>query len=158
MGDVIYEAKSLLKIHPTNVLLGIIAVGFIIFLVINWKKGGLPFRCFFSFVPAFLLFLTICQVYTYFDSQQVYFKYKAGNYEIAEGTIEKYTVTEYPHQCDTFQVQGMDFLAPGYVTGWGYPFNRANGGVLEDGMRVRIYYVPYKFENVIMRLELLVQS
>ena len=42
---------------------------------------------------------------------------------------------------------------PGFVSAWGYPLKHADGGILEDGKRERIYYVPYKFENVIMRIE-----
>ncbi len=56
---------------------------------------------------------------------------------------------------DTFTVEDVEFMAPEFTAIWGDPLRRADGGILQDGMNVSIYYVPYKFENVIMRLEVL---
>lgn len=71
--------------------------------------------------------------------------------------ISDYTLAEegQPNLPDRFCVGDVEFFVPGFVSPWGYPLKNVDGGILKDGIRVRICYIEYKFENVIMKLEII---
>lgn len=158
MDKVIYEAKPYYGLNPAFVVFCIVTIIVAIILFAFWKKVDIGVRCFVSFIIVFFLFVICCQIYTGIHSwYNIYRAYVLGNYTIAEGTIDEYTFAEegQPNLPDRFSVGGVCFQAPGFVSSWGYPLKSSDGGVLKDGMVVRIHYVSYKYENVIMRIELL---
>ena len=55
---------------------------------------------------------------------------------------------------DSFLVDNVRFEIPCFTTPWGYPLRQQDGGILKEGMYVKIYYVSYKYENVIMKVEI----
>ena len=152
----IYEAKHFYGVNLAFVIFCVITVVIIFILVASWRKIDMQSRFFFLFVLIFSIFIISCQTYTAIDAKRkVYNAYIAGEYLTVQGVISDYTLAEegQPNLPDSFYVDGVNFSVPGFVSAWGYPLNRVNGGILEDGMYVRICYIPYKFENVIMKIE-----
>ena len=99
------------------------------------------------------------QIYAAIDSEKkVFGEYIKGNYNTAEGYITGYS-TDYDMDGNTrydyFYVSDVYFTTPGFVSRWGYPLTKETDTQLDNEMYVKIHYVPYKFENVIMYLELL---
>lgn len=159
MSNVIYEAEpDRGGVSPAFIIVCVMTIALIIYIIVKWRVMDIPARCFICFIATFLCFVIGCCIYTLIDSRdQVYDKYVAGDYLTVEGIIEDYTLAEEGEAQlpDRFYVDGVRFSVPGFVSGWGYPLKQVDGGVLENGKHVRIYYVPYKFENVIMKLEVL---
>lgn len=156
MRRVIYEAKPFYGVNPAFVVFCIITALITLLLVIYWNEVDRGVHWFISFIIAFLLFIIFCQVYTSIDAKnKVYDEYEAGNYLVVEGTINDYILAEdgQPRLPDRFNVNDIEFSIPGFVSFWGYPLKSVDGGMLKNGMSVRIYYITYKFENVIMKLE-----
>ena len=156
MYKVIYEAKPFYGVNPAFVILCVITVLITLILIALWRKFDIGSRFFFLFILIFFIFIISCQAYTSIDAKRkVYDAYVAGECLKVQGVISDYTLAEegQPNLPDSFYVDGVEFSVPGFVSAWGYPLNRVNGGILEDGMCVRICYIPYKFENVIMKIE-----
>lgn len=154
----IYEAQPVYGINPAFLILCLITILIVVLIVVFWGKVDKGVRCLSLAVAFFLLFIITCQVYTAIDAKRkVYDRYIAGEYLTVEGIITDYTLAEegQPNLPDSFCVDEVNFSVPGFVSAWGYPLKRADGGILENGIYVRIYYIPYKFENVIMKMELL---
>ena len=154
----VYEAKPFYGVNPAFVIFCITALLAVLLVIVFWKKIDIGVRCLSIAIIVFMLFIVSCQVYTAIDAKhKVYNAYIAGEYLTVQGVISDYTLAEegQPNLPDRFYVDDIPFSVPGFVSAWGYPLKHADGGILEDGMRVRIYYVPYKFENVIMRIELI---
>ena len=152
----IYEAKLVHGANPAFVIFCVITVLITLILIAFWRKFDMGSRFFFLFILIFFIFIISCQAYTSIDAKRkVYNAYIAGEYLTVQGVISDYTLAEegQPNLPDSFYVDGVEFSVPGFVSAWGYPLNRVNGGILEDGMCVRICYIPYKFENVIMKIE-----
>ncbi|MBO5418361.1 MAG: hypothetical protein J6A50_07155 [Clostridia bacterium] len=152
----IYEAKPFYGVNPAFVIFCVITVLIALLVIVFWKKVDTGVRCLALAIIVFLFFIISCQAYTSIDAKRkVYHAYVAGEYLTVQGVISDYTLAEegQPNLPDSFFVDGVEFSVPGFVSAWGYPLNRVNGGILEDGMCVRICYIPYKFENVIMKIE-----
>ena len=152
----IYEAEPFYGANPAFVIFCAITVLITLLVIVFWKKVDTGVRCLSSAIIVFLLFIIFCQAYTSIDAKhKVYNAYVDGEYLTVQGVISDYTLAEegQPNLPDSFYVDGVEFSVPGFVSAWGYPINRVNGGILEDGMCVRICYIPYKFENVIMKIE-----
>jgi hypothetical protein len=89
----------------------------------------------------------------------MYYPYLAGDCKIVEGEISPYLkdydqenrVTREPF--DFFYVNGVEFSIPSRSEPWGYSLKQSKGGVLEEGMYVKIYYVVSGNLNTIMRIE-----
>lgn len=81
-------------------------------------------------------------------------KYERGEYSVIEGIITDYEAVDKDSVAgfDTFKVNGIEFRTNSF-TGYGYKENQCDGGVLDNGLKVRITYIPYTYENVIMKLE-----
>lgn len=157
MYKVVYEAKSFYGVNTAFAVFCAVVILMIILLLVFWKKVDVGVRCLISSVIAFMIFIISCQIYTAIDARNsIYDEYKNGKYLLVEGTISNYTLAEEgePNLPDRFDVNGVEFQVPGFVSYWGYPLKRVNGGILENGINVRICYVSYKFENVIMKLEI----
>ncbi len=156
MHKVIYEAKPFYGVNPAFVIFCVITVFITLLVIVFWKKVDTGVRCLASAIIVFLLFIISCQAYTSIDAQRkVHNAYVAGEYLTVQGVISDYTLAEegQPNLPDSFYVDGVEFSVPGFVSAWGYPLKRVDGGMLENGMCVKICYIPYKFENVIMKIE-----
>ena len=110
-----------------------------------------------SIVVLIFMLIIICILISHMSSISIYNDYLDGEYIIVEGTISNYEIGTgergaYP---DRFTVQGVDFIiSDNNSTGYGYSLRHSNGGLLENGKKCKIYYIPYKGENVIMKLYL----
>lgn len=156
MNKKLYEAELFYGINPAFIVFFIITIIMFTLLVVFRKRVDRGVRYFISFIIAFFVFILSCQVYTAIDAKnKVYDEYQSGNYLVVEGIISGYTTAEkgQANLPDYFCVDNVEFQVPGFVTSWGYPLKRDEGGVLENGMNVRICYIEYKFENVIMKIE-----
>jgi len=152
----VYEAKPFYGVNSAFVIFCVITVLIILSLIYFWKKMDNGSRYFVLFILFFFIFIISCQTYTAIDAKRkVYNAYIAGDYLTVQGVISDYTLAEegQPRLPDRFFVGDVNFFVPGFVSAWGYPLKRVNGGILEDGMYVKICYIPYKFENVIMKIE-----
>lgn len=155
MYQTIYEAVPDLSVAPPLVIVCVLTLCLVTYIIYAWKTGKDDY-IFLIFVAVFLVFIISCSFYTSIDAKQkVYDEYAKGNYLVITGEITHYTLAEegQPRLSDSFYVDDVFFIVPGFVSPWGYPLNRVNGGILEDGMEVIIYYIPYKFENVIMKIQ-----
>ena len=108
-----------------------------------------------------VLIITCCIVgtifYSYFNQEQnIYNKYKNGDYKIVEGIINDYQSMniEEGWKRDSFTLEDVEFYVPSLFS-FGYSLMQEEGSPLENGMYVKIYYVPYRGENVIMKIEAL---
>lgn len=158
MMNVLYEAGAEYGVSPTFLVFCCVLVTIIIIVVACWQKIDLGVRIFSSILILFLSFIVVCQIYVAFDARnKIYNEYRLGHYYVAEGEIYNYTCAEdgEDNLPDYFSVSNVNFQVPGFVSCWGYPLKVADGGVLHEGMRVRILYINYKFENVIMRIEII---
>ena len=156
MYKLIYESAPSYGVAIPFAIFCIITCLIFLLLIVLWRKFDIGSRLLISFILIFFIFIILCQIYTSFDAKRkVYDAYIAGEYLMVHGIISDYTLAEegQPNLPDSFYVDGVEFSVPGFVSAWGYPLNRVNGGILEDGMCVRICYIPYKFENVIMKIE-----
>lgn len=159
INNIIYEAMPVSGLSDLSlefIIMFIVTLVACVATVILWKRAGIAERCFFTFISIFLAYIVGCQIYVGLDAKaNVYDKYVRGEYEIVEGEITEYCPAEYDNQLDEFTVGEKEFFVPGFVSCWGYPIKQADGGVLKDRLKVRICYVEYKFENVIMKIEIL---
>ncbi len=158
MDNVIYEAKPFYGVNPVFTVFCVITALLVLLLIVFWKKVDTGVHWFISLIIAFMLFVIFSQMFVFFEAKcKVYEEYKKGNYFVVEGRIKGYVPAEegQPNLPDQFNVNGVAFQVPGFVSIWGYPLKNTDGGVLKEGTPVRIYYIPYKFENVIMKLEIL---
>ncbi len=79
--------------------------------------------------------------------------YTAGTCLVVEGEITSFNDTGIEVQGqDSFYVD-IERFQTGFVTGYGYKITKLGGGVLDDGVYVRITYNPAGLDNVIMKLE-----
>ncbi|MBQ2676433.1 MAG: hypothetical protein IJF54_03400 [Clostridia bacterium] len=159
MSNVIYDAQpSYGGLSPVFIILLLVYAALIIYYIYGWiKKADIGFKIFFAIAILILTLVISSSIYTHIESKSsVYGKYKSGDYSIVEGEIYNYNIPADPgRHSDVFYVGDCEFIVPGFTTIWGYPLRQKDGGILKDGMRVKIYYVKYKFDNVMMRLEVL---
>ena len=158
MYQTIYEAQVSFEIDWAFIAVCAIFLIFLVIVIDNWKDSGIGGHLFFGGVLAVLLIVIFSSVYSEFDARsKVYDAYKNGEYQVVEGVISGYTPAEEEqlHLPDNFEVGEVEFCTPGFVSRWGYPLKKTTGGVLENGIQVRIEYVFYKCENVIMKLEII---
>lgn len=154
----IYEAKPFYGVNPAFVIFCVITVLITLLVIVFWKKVDTGVRCLVSAIIVFMFFIISCQAYTSIDAKRkVYNAYVAGEYLEIQGVISDYTLAEKgePNLPDRFFVNELRFSVPGFVSAWGYPLKQVDGGILQEGITVRICYIPYKYENVIMKLEVI---
>lgn len=155
---IIYEAQSSYGgISPVMIIPIFIAVVVGIGTIKAWKSDKRSLKIMFAFLSAVIFLIFFSLLFNEFRSKnEVYKPYVNGKSSIIEGTIEKYVPnTDGSQLPDRFEVGSTDFAIPGFTSKWGYPLRQIDGGILKDGLKVRIHYIHYKFENVIMKLELL---
>lgn len=159
MTNVIYEAKPSYGINPAFIIFCIVVVSMVSLTIAFWRNLDITGRYFLSGINLFLLFCISCSIYTEIDSKRnIYDKYIKDQYYTVEGYITEY-YTNYDDlgttRYDSFYVSDKNFHTPGFVSRWGYPLSKSTGSPLQNGIKVKIHYIPYKYENVIMYLELL---
>lgn len=158
MNEIIYEAEPFYGIYFPFLMLCIITCFLAFFLIFFRKKTDVYGLIFYSFILIFFIYIIVCNVFVSIDAKhKVYDSYIKGNYLTVQGEICNYILADEgePNLPDYFYVDNVEFLVPGFVSPWGYPLKRAYGGVLKEGLNVCISYIPYKFENVIMKIELI---
>lgn len=140
------------------VIFGGLAAVVLVFAVINWKHneiGGKIGMCLVSFV---LLLVMFSEIYGYFSTYTIWDHYVNGNCLVVEGVIEEYMVNraeDAPLAPDRFFVNGIDFQVNRKPSiGYGYIYRQCDGGLLKNGLSCKIYYVPFKHDNVIMELHI----
>lgn len=160
MYTTIYEAKPNYGISPIFIIFTIICLIIVRSLIKSFKTEELPARIFFVLCITTMLIVFMSTIYGYFDSKiLVYGKYVNGSYSTIVGKIKNYEPnTDGSQLPDRFDVEDNNFFVPGFTTIWGYPLRQRDGGVLKNGLNVRVCYIKYKFENVIMKLEILKDS
>lgn len=159
MNEILYEAEAFYGINPAFIIFLLVIILMSILLIIFWRKVDIGVKIFISIIIFFFVLICFCQIYVSIDARnKVYNKYQSGQYLVTEGAISNYTVADKcePNLPDYFWVNDIEFKVPGFVSPWGYPLKQIDGGILNDGMNVKIYYIEYKNENVIMRIEHLV--
>ena len=156
MNTILYEAEAFYGINPAFIIFLLVIILMSILLIVFWRKVDIGGKIFVSIIIFFLVLICFCQIYVSIDARnKVYNKYQSGQYLVVEGVISNYTVADdwEPNLPDYFYVNDIEFKVPGFVSPWGYPLKQIDGGVLDNGMNVKIYYIEYKNENVIMRIE-----
>ena len=154
---VIYEVKSRNAFPVSLIVMWCLCVICMIFIILLWKRNTFGGKIGMLLALGGLLLVTIGVSVDFLTSDVVYDKYMSNDYLVVEGIIEEYEIgtdekKAYP---DRFRVDDVCFIiANPSQTGYGYSMRRADGGVLENGMYVRICYIPYEFENVIMKIEI----
>lgn len=155
---VLYEAQ---RAHFPLVTVLILASATAAFLVLavycftHRKNAVLSARICFTVITVLLAGETlIVALGSYPKTQEIYELYEKGAYETVSGTIDGYIVDENG-RVDEFEVAGIPFYAYGEAPtfGYGYPC-RTDGGILENGQNVTVYFIHYQFENVIMKIVL----
>lgn len=161
-NTIIYEATN--GITPFSIPFAIFCLIFLIVIAYAlkvWKKSELGVKIGLVLVPAVMSIVLIAQFATFFQTKQVLDSYIKGDCEIVEGEISNYeqkyevgTMSEdkYP---DRFFVNNIEFIVYGYQTyGIEYCLRQADGSKLENGQSVKIYYTKFKYENLILKIEL----
>jgi hypothetical protein len=105
-------------------------------------------------IPIVLLMIYASWLYSSITLPDIYDIYIDGDYSICEGVIEDYKTKESINSdYDEFTVDGIAFTISSHpAIDYGY-ICRSDGGILEDGMQVRICYIEYNSMNVIMKIE-----
>lgn len=101
----------------------------------------------------YLAIFSAIAVYTY---QHSLFAYKNGDYEVAEGYVQYYAVTENSRGTDieSFAVNGVSFSYTAETPSFGYHTPQYHGGVIRgEGQHVRIAYTYCDHRNIILRIE-----
>lgn len=87
---------------------------------------------------------------------EIYEKYKSGEYEIVEGTVENFhPMPEGGHDTEHFEVDGVYFEYMARNAKHYYSQCKKDGGFITgNGQKVKIWYVSYGGYNHIMQLKL----
>ena len=154
--ETIFKATESLEFFSSLpfIFLCIITIAITIIVVIKWKKSSFSFRAFFSFVALFLLICTLSVSITYIkDYANVFLPYKKGNYYEVEGYVSNYK-TELINQIyqDSFEIDHVKFKLP-TASSFGYTLTKSEGGIIHDGLHLIIKYRFFRFENVILEIE-----
>lgn len=155
---VIWEATEIICPSVEFVIIICITIVFsIVYFLCVLKKYGIDGKIFFGIVEIVLQIITFSLFYSFIDEHEHVWKtYKNDEYSKVEGIVEEYS-TEYSisgiSKYDYFQISNTYFLVPDISSSYGYPFTKSNGGVIDNGMHLIIYYIPYKQTNIIMKIE-----
>lgn len=151
----IYEALANHLVTAPFLIICLLELLIGLYAIICWKYNSISGRIGICLIGIILFIIIISIIYEYVSTQQIYKKYTSGECLVTEGVIENYEVgtNEKASFPDRFLINDIPFIisnAPS--TGFGYSLRQSDGGVLQDGMKCKIYYIPYKHENVIMKL------
>ncbi len=115
---------------------------------VNWKI--IAFCAVFALIGAIML---IQDIQVWHDLVE---PYRRGRYLTAEGPVEDFVpAASKRNPRESFTVDGVPFVLGGEAEGF-YGYDRTSlfgGAITENGMSVRICYIPYNGINVILRLD-----
>lgn len=151
----IYEALPNRSVILPVIILCILELCMAIYGIINWKYNAVSGKIGICLISFLLLFFITCSVYYCIVSYTIWDTYQNGDYLIAEGIIEDYKVENEGHP-DKFTVNGSYFYIP-KPAGWEWEHDDGSR-ILHNGQYCKIFYVPYKYENVIMKILLVQES
>lgn len=153
--NTLYEAQNKSS-FPWLILVvgGLICIVLIFIALSHWKHKSIGEKLF-IIVPIVVIGIYLAWIYQCLTVPDFYSQYRNGEFQICEGVIEEYRPALVEGDAvDRFSVNGMSFLiSDSPLYGYGYPLRQMDGGVLKEGMNVRICYIQYEFQNVIMRIE-----
>jgi hypothetical protein len=120
---------------------------------INKRKYGMFFGILFtSFAVLISAFIIPYQITEYRQTRRIFTN---KSYQIVEGKVKNY----YPmaaggHDTERFTVDSVQFEYSDYdLTDYGYNNAASKGGVIKEGLYVRIWYFNNGNRNVILKLE-----
>lgn len=157
----VYEAGPSRLLTVEFVVICVFLVLTVCYTAFTWKKDKISGNAVKCFIAVFLSTIIIITVVSFVKTQELYKQYENKEYNVVEGTIENYTtnITERGMFPDTFSVNGIEFeVSKDPSTGYGYPVQMADGGLLYDGLWCRIVYIPFRYENVIFKVELYLED
>lgn len=153
----VYEASPRQFLTAPLVIAAVLEVLLLVYAVVNWKNSAKAGKIGMCVVGGFLSVIFLVTTAGHWSSQSIWREYQKGEYQIAEGTIENYEVgsEEKASFPDRFTVNDTEFIiAEQPAFGYGYALRQNDGGALRNGLKCKIFYVPYKYENVIMKIML----
>lgn len=151
----IYEAAPNKLITLPFVVLSVIELFLLIYSVVNWKKNNIGGKIGLCIVLSLLLLVICSLIYNYCSSYAIWSAYEDGDYFVAEGIIEDYVdgTEEKISFPDRFKINDTPFIISNSPSsGYGYTIRQSDGGILENSMHCKIFYVPFKNENIIMKI------
>lgn len=89
------------------------------------------------------------------EHQTVVEGYRNGNYLIVEGEVESFSpMSQFGHDCESFEVDGVQFSYSSYVKSFAYNQPLVEGGVITgNGQYVRIGYIEFDGVNHIVLIQ-----
>lgn len=154
--NTIYEATGSTSFPWLICIIFGAAVAAIFVLALNkWKEKSKSDKLI-VIIPIVLLIIYASWIYSSIALPDLYDMYIDGDYSVCEGVIEDYKTKESINSdFDEFTVDGISFKISSHPPiDYGY-ICRSDGGILEDGMQVRISYIEYNGMKVIMKIEAL---
>jgi hypothetical protein len=151
----IYEASHNQLITVPFMISVALEILLTVYAIVNWKHNSISGRTGMCIVGMFLFMIISVTIFKYCSTQSIWNDYKNDNYQIAEGIIENYEVgtdekITFP---DRFSIGSTEFIISNQpLSGYGYSLRQYDGGILCNGLRCTIYYIPYENENVIMKI------
>ena len=156
---VAFELSSISKFHyygGSGVFCGLFLVAFWVFLssfgtASHTNIWILIVSALFSIV--FLYFSIQLTINTTQMIHHIYNSYENDDVKVVEGVVEKCdTEFFYENGRGSFEIEGIAF---DYGRTTGIPGYRGKGNLIHtDGQKVRIHYVPYSNQNIIVKIEL----
>lgn len=118
----------------------------------SYKVVKIFCACAFSFVLILSSIVGLSQMNMY---KNVVGAYKNGDYEIVEGYVQKFIPMPYEgHSDESFEINGVKFAYSDYSIQSGYNNAKSHGGVIKgNGQHLKIGYVSYNNENIIVYIE-----
>lgn len=153
--ELIFEASENVYFSTAFIIVCIVEVLVCIYTLKCWRTSEIGGKIGLISVHLFFLVFILCTFFSYPNTKSIYREYASGEYSIVEGVIEDYEVGtgQRGDYADRFSLEGIFFdLSRTSYTGYGYELRQTDGGVLGNGVRCKIYYVPYRYENIIMKL------
>lgn len=152
----LYEAEQSFPFPKPIIIFSIVALLLIVLLIIFRNKIGFIGKFAIVFFSIMFLYTSLNTYIEYSNTKKyVYDKYFAGDWKYCEGEITTYkTSEELNNRYDAFAVgKDLAFRVDPFST-FGYKILKSNGGKLDKGIKVKIYYIEYGFDNIIMKLEI----
>lgn len=147
----VYDVRNLKSPRGQNLFVGVgLLFSFIGFVMIFASWWG-------------VLWLAFSGLWTWFAATALQKQYKelreamaSGRCQIAEGAVTDFSVEDRGRHglVDNIKVAGVPFAINGTYN-QGYSKIVSSGGVLREGVRVRLHYLPSREGNIIARAELL---
>ncbi len=151
MNTTLFEIGRMDVIDTPVIIFSIIAVIELIFFIFT-RRGGLVEIFTFGLIELVLLIIIFSSIYTAVDYNKcVYEEYMNNNAKIVTGIVHDYEVDNEAFGPDRFMVLNQDFVLEGGTNGSYY--KQSEGGIIKNGTRLKIWYIPYKYENYIARID-----